>query len=163
MNSLTLQTKQISELLPKIARNLQIARLIDEVKPGLTTSQLMILLILRDKEDTMLPVGKLAQQLSISFPAVVNLTSTRRRSLLLRFLSTSFSLYNLSIIPLTAGKEIVEKLLKAFEDLLFDVLKKIPKTERKAITKAVKRVFEFSIALSEDAHDRDVSLAETAA
>ena len=163
MNNLTLQTKQISELLPKIARNLQIARLIDEVKPGLTTSQLMILLILRGKEDTMLPIGKLAQQLSISFPAVSGIIDRLYKEKLVERKRSSKDRRLVLVKLTTAGKEIVEKLLKAFEDLLFDVLKKIPKTERKAITKAVKRVFEFSIALSEDAHNRNVSLAETAA
>ena len=163
MNNLTLQTKQISELLPKIARNLQIARLIDEVKPGLTTSQLMILLILRDKENATLPVGKLAQQLSISFPAVSGIIDRLYKEKLVERKRSSKDRRLVLVKLTTAGKEIVEKLLKAFEDLLFDVLKKIPKTERKAITKAVKRVFEFSIALSEDAHNRNVSLAETAA
>ena len=67
------------------------------------------------------------------------------------------------LVKLTnTGKEIVEKLLKAFEKLLFDVLKKIPEAERKTITKAIERVFEFSVVLSKDIHGREEPLAETA-
>jgi len=68
------------------------------------------------------------------------------------------------LIELTnAGKKMVEKLLEAFERLLFDVLKKIPEAEWETIMKAIKRVFEFSIALSEDTHGKEVSLPKTVA
>ena len=55
----------------------------------------------------------------------------------------------------------MEKLLNAFEELLFNIFKKISETERKTITKAIKRVFEFSIALSKDVHSKETSLKET--
>lgn len=149
MNELKNQTKRISKLLPKIARNLRVARLIDEVKPGLTTSQLMVLLILKDKE-TALPVGKLAQQLSVSFPAVSGIVDRLYKEKLVERKRSSQD-RRLVLVKLTnTGKEVVEKLLKAFEELLINVLKKIPEAERKTITKAVERVFEFSIALSKD-------------
>ena len=162
MTELKQQTKQISGLLPKIARNLRIAPLIDEVKPGLTTSQLMILLILKDMKDIALPVGKLSQELGVSFPSVSGIIDRLHREKLIER-SRSRQDRRLVLVKLSnTGKEIIERLLKAFEKLLFDVLKKMPEAERETITKAVKRVFEFSIALSKDAQGEEVSLPETA-
>lgn len=156
------QTKRIGELLPKIAGNLRITRLIDEVKPNLTTSQLMILLILKDKGDTALPVGKLVQQLSVSFPTVSGVVDRLcRENLVERKRSNQDR--RLVLVKLTrAGKETVEKLLEAFEDLLFAVLKKIPETERKVITQSIERVFEFSTALSKNVHGEEALLPEAA-
>jgi len=163
MDSLTLWTKQISELLPKIAINLRVARLIDEIKPGLTTSQLMVLLTLREKKDIAVPVGSLAEQLSVSLPAVSGIVDRLVKEKLIKRRRSSED-RRLVLVELTnAGKKMVEKLLKAFERLLFDVLKKIPEAEWETIMKAIKRVFEFSIALSEDAHGKEVSLPETVA
>jgi DNA-binding MarR family transcriptional regulator len=151
MDSLTLQTKQISKLLPEIARNLRIARLIDDVKPGLTTSQLMILLILQDKEDTPLSVGKLAEQLSVSFPSVSGIIDRLYKE---KFVERKRSTEDrrLVLVELTsAGKVTVAKLLNAFEKLLFDVLKNMPETERKTIVRAAEKVTEFSTTLSKEA------------
>lgn len=151
MDSLTLQTKQISKLLPKIARNLRITRLIDNVKPGLTTSQLMVLLILQDKEGTPISVGKLAEQLSVSFPSVSGIIDRLYKE---KFVERKRSSEDrrLVLVELTnAGKATVAKLLNAFEKLLFDVLKNMPETERKTIVRAAEKVTEFSTALSKDA------------
>ena len=157
MNSLALQTEEISKLLPKIARNLRVARLIDEVKPGLTTSQLMVLLILKDKKNTTIPVGSLARQLSVSFPAVSGIVDRLYKEKLVERKRSSKD-RRLVLVELTdAGKEIVERLLKAFEKLLFNILKKIPEAERETITKAIERVFEFSIVLSKDIYRKDIS------
>ncbi|KUK83034.1 MAG: Transcriptional regulator [Microgenomates bacterium 39_6] len=162
MAELKQQTKHISELLPKIARNLRIAPLIDEVKPGLTTSQLRVLLILKDMKDIALPVGKLVEELAVSFPSVSGIIDRLYREKLIER-SRSRQDRRLVLVKLSnTGKEVIEKLLRAFEELLFDVLKKIPETERETIIKAIERVFEFSIVLSKDAHGGEMSLPETA-
>ena len=161
MDSLTLQTKQISKLLPKIASNLRIARLIDNVKPGLTTSQLMVLLILQDKEDTPLSVGELAEQLSVSLPSVSGIVDRLYKE---KFVERKRSRDDrrMVLVKLTdVGKKTITKLLNAFEKLLLDVLKNMPETERKTIVRAAERVSEFSTALSKDAQGRDKSLQET--
>lgn len=161
MHDLTLQTKQISELLPKIAINLRIARLIDEVKPGLTTSQLMVLLTMKEKKNVAIPVGSLAEQLSVSFPAVSGIIDRLVKEKLIKRKRSSKD-RRLVLIELTdSGVKIIEKLLKTFEKLLFDILKKMPEKEREAIVKAIERVFEFSIILSKDAQEKETSLPST--
>lgn len=162
MDDLKQQTKNTLELLPKIARNLRIAPLIDEVKPGLTTSQLIILLILNDTKGVPLPVGKLAQELAVSFPAVSGIVDRLHKEKLIER-SHSKQDRRLVLVKLTGtGEEMVEKLLKTFEDLLSNVLKKMSKSERQTIVKAVERVSEFSITLSKNAHnDKNTSLSET--
>ncbi len=160
MDSLTLQTKQMSKLLPKIVRDLRIARLIDEVKPGLTTSQLMILLILKDTKGVPLPVGKLAQELSVSFPSVSGIVDRLHKEKLIER-SHSRKDRRLVLVKLTdTGKDIVEKLLNDFEKLLFNVLEKMPETERRTVMKAIEKVFEFSAALSKNAYNKGSSLSE---
>jgi len=153
MDELKRQTKQIS-------RNLRIARLIDEVKPGLTTSQLMVLLILKDMKDIGLPIGKLAKELAVSFPSVSGIIDRLHREKLIERIRSRQD-RRLVLVKLTdTGKEIVEKLLKALEELIFSILERMPEKERKTITKAVERVFEFSIALFKDAHNEDVPLSK---
>jgi len=162
MNNLEQKTKHTLELLPKIARNLQIAPLIDKVKPGLTTSQLMVLLILKDMKNVAMPIGKLAQELAVSFPSISGIIDRLHRDKLIER-SRSRQDRRLVLVKLTdTGKELVEKLLKDFEKLLFNVLENISEAEQETIIKAIQRVFEFSIALSEDAHGKEVSLPETA-
>ncbi len=160
MNILTQQTKQIAGLLPKIARNLQIAPLIDEVKPGLTTSQLIVLLILKDMNGVAIPVGKLSQELAISFPAVSGIIDRLHRDKLIER-SHSRQDRRIVLVKLSdTGKDIVEKLLNTFENLIFNVLGKIPETDRQVITKAIVRVFNFSIALSKNDHGENVHLSK---
>ena len=162
MDDLKQQTKNTLELLPKIARNLRIAPLIDEVKPGLTTSQLIILLILNDTKGVPLPVGKLVQELAVSFPAVSGIVDRLHKEKLIER-SNSKQDRRLVLVKLTGTvEEMVEKLLKTFEDLLSNVLKKMSKSERHIIVKAVERVSDFSITLSKNAHnDKNTSLSET--
>jgi len=162
MNNLTLQTRQTSELLLKIARNLRVARLIDEVKSGLTTSQLMVLLILKDKKNTAFPIGSLARQLSISFPAASGIIDRLYKEKLIKREQSSQD-RRLILVKLTnTGKKAVEKLLNVFEEFLFNIFKRIPETEGKTIIKAIERVFEFSIVLSKDVHSKKTSLQKTA-
>jgi len=148
MDELKQQAKYISEFLPKITRNLRIAPLIDEVKPGLTTSQLMVLLILKEAKDTALPVGKLTQELAVSFPSVSGIVDRlHKEKLIKRFYSKQDR--RLVLLKLTTtGSEIVEKLINAFEELIYAVLKEMPISEQKSISKAIENVFTFSTILS---------------
>ena len=151
MNVLKHQTKRISELLPKIARNLRIAPLIEKVKPGLTTSQLMVLLILKETEKAFLPIGKLAKKLAVSFPTVSGIVDRLYKGKLVKRKRDSED-RRLVLVQLTnKGKKTVDKLLKAFEEILFKVLKEIPEAERETIVKATERVSKFSNALSKNA------------
>jgi len=148
MDNLILQTKQISKLLPNVARNLRIARLIDDVKPGLTTSQLMILLILQDEEGSPFSLSKLAEQLSISLPSVSGIVDRLYKEKLVERKRSSKD-RRLVLIELTdTGKATIKKLLNSFEKLLLNVLKNMPEAERVSLVKATERVSKFSKQLS---------------
>lgn len=148
MNKINQQVKYISKLLPKIARNLRIAPLIDAVKPGLTTSQLMILLVLRDIKDAALPIGNLTQELAISFPSVTGIIDRLYKENLVERTHSEQD-RRLVLVKLTAeGREIADKLMKSFEELLFTVFEKLPETEQKSIMKSIESVFTFSDILS---------------
>ena len=161
MNQLTQQTKQIAELLPKISKNLQIVPLLNEVKPGLTTSQLIILLILRDMKNAALPVGKLAQELAISFPAVSGIIDRLYRDKLIER-SHSTQDRRIVLVKLSdTGKDIIEKLLHSFETIIFDILKKIPEMDRQSIINATQRVLTFSSALTKNDLDGTIPSSNT--
>lgn len=148
MNKINQQVKYISKLLPKIARNLRIAPLIDAVKPGLTTSQLMILLVLMDMKDAALPIGNLTQELAISFPSVTGIIDRLYKENLVERTHSEQD-RRLVLVKLTdEGKEIADKLMKSFEELLFTVFEKLPETEQKSIMKSIESVFTFSDILS---------------
>jgi len=150
MSELTSQVKKISQLLPKIARNLRVAPLIDEVKPGLTPSQLMVLLILKGTEATPLPVGRLAQELAVSFPTISGVVDRLCREKLVERIASKDDRRLVLLRLSKEGKKVVDRLQKALEDLLQSVLEKMTEAEQKAITKATETVFEFSLVLSKD-------------
>lgn len=148
MNSLKHQVKRISELLPKIVRNLRIARLIEAVKPGLTTSQLMVLLILKGTKKFPIPVGKLVQELAVSFPTVTGIVDRLCRENLVGRISSE-SDRRLVLLKLTKeGTKVIDHLQKALEQLLLKVLRKMNPAEQKAITEAAEKIFEFSLMLT---------------
>lgn len=148
MNSLKHQIKEISELLPKIVRNLRIARLIEGVKPGLTTSQLMVLLILRGTKKFPIPVGKLVQELAVSFPTVTGIVGRLCDENLVERISSE-SDRRLVLLKLTKeGTKVIDQLQKALEQLLIKVLRKMNPAEQKAITEAAEKIFEFSLMLT---------------
>lgn len=145
------QTKHFSELLPKIAGNLKIASLVDKVRPGLTTSQLMILLILKETKGTPLPIGKLAQELDVSFPTVSGIVERMHKEKLVGRTHDRQD-RRIVLIKLTKeGEQITEKLLTALDRLVFRVLDKMPRTEREIVMNAIEKVFVFSTILSKDA------------
>ena len=148
MNSLKHQVKRISELLPKIVRNLRIARLIEGVKPGLTTSQLMVLLILKGTKKFPIPVGKLVQELAVSFPTVSGIVDRLYHENLVERISSE-SDRRLVLLKLTEeGTKVIDKLQKALEQILIKVLRKMNPAEQKAITEAAEKIFEFSLMLT---------------
>mgnify|MGYP001126840536 CR=1 FL=1 len=148
MNSLKHQVKRISELLPKIVRNLRIARLIEGVKPGLTTSQLMVLLILKGTKKFPIPVGKLVQELAVSFPTVTGIVDRLYHENLVERISSE-SDRRLVLLKLTEeGTKVIDKLQKALEQILIKVLRKMNPAEQKAITEAAEKIFEFSLMLT---------------
>lgn len=150
MTELNKQAKLISMLLPKIARNLRIAPLIDAVKPGLTTSQLMVLLILKDIKNTEIPIGNLTQKLAISFPSVSGIIDRLYKDKLVDRTRSKLD-RRLVLIKLTdEGREVINKLIKSFEELLLAILKEMPLAEQKSITKSIERVFRFSTTLSKN-------------
>lgn len=148
MNSLKHQIKEISELLPKIVRNLRIARLIEGAKPGLTTSQLMVLLILKGTKKFPIPVGKLVQELAVSFPTVTGIVGRLCDENLVERISSE-SDRRLVLLKLTKeGTKVIDQLQKALEQLLIKVLRKMNPAEQKAITEAAEKIFEFSLMLT---------------
>jgi len=148
MNSLKHQIKEISELLPKIVRNLRIARLIEGAKPGLTTSQLMVLLILKGTKKFPIPVGKLVQELAVSFPTVTGIVGRLCHENLVERISSE-SDRRLVLLKLTKeGTKVIDQLQKALEQLLIKVLRKMNPAEQKAITEAAEKIFEFSLMLT---------------
>jgi len=160
MNKIKQQAKQLSKLLPKITRNLRVAPLIEEVKPGLTTSQLMILIILKDMKGVALPVGKLAQELSVSFPAVSGIVDRLHKDQLIEKIRSKHDRRVILVKLSDTGEKIIIKLLNTIEGILFNVLKKISEKERKTFIIAIERVFEFSVTLSKNDNNKNIFLSK---
>jgi len=121
----------------------------------------MVLLILKDMKNVAMPIGKLAQELAVSFPSISGIIDRLHRDKLIER-SRSRQDRRLVLVKLTdTGKELVEKLLKDFEKLLFNVLENISEAEQETIIKAIQRVFEFSIALSKNAYNKNSCLSGT--
>jgi DNA-binding MarR family transcriptional regulator len=151
MSDIHHQTKQVADYLPKIVRNLRLA--------GLTNSQLMVLLILKDMQGVALPIGKLARELGISFPAISGVVERLYKEELLERIHSLDDRRQVLVRLSKSGEQAAQKMFHKFEKLLSDILKEIPSPERVAIISAVKKVSDFSSAVSKSTRGHNSQLS----
>lgn len=147
MHKLNKQVELISETITKIAQNLRITPIVDRVKPGLTASQLMILLILHDTKNGELSISALAKEVGVTLPSVSGVIDRLYKEKIVERIRDKND-RRLVLVRLTEkGKEITANLLKTLKNLIAKVLNNMSDDEITNISKSVETVSKFSINL----------------
>jgi len=136
--------RRITALIPQIARNLRLAALVERVRRGLTTAQLMALFILRDARADGLPVSQLAHDLGVSVPTVTGMADRLVEAGMLKRVHSETDRRVVLLRLSREGLNVAEKLWGVLEELITRILGEMSPEARRAITDAVEQVFELS-------------------
>ena len=149
------QARRIAALVPQIARNLRLAALVERVRHGLTTAQLMALFILRDGGADGLAVSQLAHDLGVSVPTVTGMADRLVEAGMLKRVHSETDRRVVLLRLSRDGVKVAERLWIVLEDLITRILKDMGPEARRAITDAVEQVF----ALSQQVRREETALA----
>lgn len=131
-------------LIPQMAKNLRIPALIDGVYEGLTTSQLLILLLLDETDKPAVSMSEIAAELAVSLPTVTGLVDRLvREGLVVRYPSDEDR--RMVLVRLArSGRRVIRRVLRALDDLVHQVLATTSEAERESLVLATERVFELA-------------------
>jgi DNA-binding MarR family transcriptional regulator len=138
------QARRIAVLLPQIARNLRLAALVERVRHGLTTAQLMALFILRDGDADGLAVSQLAREMGVSVPTVTGMADRLVEAGMLKRVHSETDRRVVLLRLSRDGLEVAERLRAILEDLITRILKDMSPEAHRAITDAMEQVFALS-------------------
>jgi len=149
------QARRIAALVPQIARNLRLAALVERVRHGLTTAQLMALFILRDGGADGLAVSQLAHDLGVSVPTVTGMADRLVEAGMLKRVHSETDRRVVLLRLSRDGVKVAERLWIVLEDLITRILRDMSPEAQRAITDAVEQVF----ALSQQVRREETALA----
>lgn len=144
------QARRIAALVPQIARNLRLAALVERVRHGLTTAQLMALFILRDADADGLAVSQLAHDLGVSVPTVTGMADRLVEAGMLKRVHSETDRRVVLLRLSREGLKVAEKLWGVLEELITRILREMTPEARTGITDAVEQVFDLSQQVREE-------------
>lgn len=150
--------ERVSVLIPQIAKNIRISNFIDNVRPGLTLSQVATLRLLEEARSGTLSMGQIAHELGVTLSTTSSLVDRLyREGLVARVVNDRDR--RVVLIGLTReGKTVIQRMLSLLTNLLTRLLAPLTEAEQESLAEAVERVFELSLAIRE----QDRRLAESA-
>jgi DNA-binding MarR family transcriptional regulator len=156
------QAERVSALIPQIGKNIRIANFIDNVRPGLTLSQVATLRLLKEARSGTLSMSQIAHELGVSLPTTSSLVDRlHREGLVARVVSERDR--RVVLVRLTReGKTVVQRMLSLLTDLLTRLLAHLTEAEQESLAQAVERVFELSLAIREEDRRLAEEVAESA-
>lgn len=144
MISLDQQVRRITRAIPQIAKNLRIPTLLDRAHPGLTTSQLLILLLSDETKKAGVSMSEVAADLAVRLPTVTGLVDRLvHEGLAVRYHSDGDR--RIVFVRTTPkGRAVIRRVLAVLDDLVRQVLVTTSEAERESLALAAERVFELS-------------------
>jgi len=162
MRHLSKQAERVSVLIPQIAKNIRIANFVDNVRRGLTLSQVTTLLLLKEARGGTLSMGQIARELAVSLPTTSGLVDRlHREGLVARVVNDRDR--RVVLVRLTReGKTVIQRMLRLLTDLLTRLLVDLTEAEQESLAQAVERVFQLSLAIREQERELSEQFAESA-
>lgn len=156
MDHVSKQAERVSVLIPQIAKNIRISNFIDNVRAGLTLSQVATLRLLEEAGSGTLSMGQIARELGVSLPTTSSLVDRlHREGMVARVVNDRDR--RVVLVRLTRkGRTVIQRMLGLLTDLLTRLLADLTEAEQESLAQAVERVFELSLAIRE----QDRQLAE---
>ncbi len=139
------RAKRLSLLLPQIAKNLRLAALIESVHRGITTPQLLLLLILDQADHPALTMSELARELGVTLPTATGIVQRLIRQQLVERTHEERD-RRLVFVSLTAtGRRVIRRLLRRFEDLVVEILAGMSDAEQASVSRSADRIYQLSL------------------
>ncbi len=143
------RAKRLSLLLPQIAKNFRLAALVESVHRGLTTPQLLLLLIIDQADRPALTMSELARELGVTLPTATGIVQRLIRQALVARAHDERD-RRLIFVSLTgSGRRVVRRLLSRFEDLIAEILAGMSETDQAFVSRSADRIYELSLRVRE--------------
>lgn len=156
------QVEKVSVLIPQIAKNIRIANFIDNVRRGLTLSQVTTLLLLKEARGGTMSMGQIARELAVSLPTASGLVDRLCREGLVARVVNDRDRRVVLVRLTTEGRTVTQRMLRLLSDLLTRLLADLTEAEQESLAQAVERVFQLSLAIREEERQLGEQLADTA-
>ncbi len=162
MNHVSKYAENVSALIPQIAKNIRISNFIDNVRPGLTLSQVATLRLLEEARSGTLSMGQIARELGVSLPTTSSLVDRlQREGMVARAVDDRDR--RVVLVHLTRkGRTVYQRMERLLTDLLTRLLADLTEAEQESLAHAVERVFELSLAIREQDRQLAEELVESA-
>lgn len=162
MDHVSRHAERISALIPQIGKNIRISNFIDNVRPGLTLSQVSTLRLLVETGSGTLSMGQIARELGVSLPTTSSLVDRlQREGMVARVVDDRDR--RVVLVHLTRkGRTVYQRMERLLTDLLTRLLADLTEAEQESLAHAVERVFELSLAIREQEHQLAEELVESA-
>ncbi len=142
--------RRIAVLLPQIAKNLRAPILLDRVRRGLTTSQLLTLLLLDEAGQSSLSMGELAGELGVSLPTATGLVDRLVREKLVARKGSGEDRRVVLVTITRQGRVVIRRVLRVLDELLARTLSAMTDEEQESVVRAAERIFELSVMIREE-------------
>ena len=141
---LTEQAGRIVDLLPIIIKNLRIGGLLDNVRPGLSLSQVLALLALERAGAGGAPMRELADELGVTVPTTTGLIDRLVREGLAERRPHPTDRRIVLVLPTAEGRDAVRRAGAYLAEVMGAVLSDVDEGERESLVRAVERVHDLS-------------------
>jgi DNA-binding MarR family transcriptional regulator len=154
--------ERVSVLIPQIAKNIRISNFIDNVRRGLTLSQVATLVLLKEADGGTMSMGQIAHELAVSLPTTSGLVDRLYREGLVDRVVNDRDRRVVLVQLTTEGTTVIERMRRLLSDMLTRLVADLTEAEQESLAQAVERVFELSLAIREEERELSEQLANGA-
>jgi DNA-binding MarR family transcriptional regulator len=138
------QSQRIVDLLPIVIKNLRIGGLLDNVRPGLSLSQVLALLALERASAGGASMRELAEELGVTVPTTTGLVDRLAREGLVERRPHTTDRRVVLVLPTAEGRDAVRRSAAYLAEVMAAVLSDVDEGERESLVRAVERVRDLS-------------------
>lgn len=138
------QSQRIVDLLPIVIKNLRIGGLLDNVRPGLSLSQVLALLALERASAGGASMRELAEELGVTVPTTTGLVDRLAREGLVERRPHPTDRRVVLVLPTAEGRDAVRRSAAYLAEVMAAVLSDVDEGERESLVRAVERVRDLS-------------------
>jgi DNA-binding MarR family transcriptional regulator len=138
------QSRRIVDLLPIVIKNLRIGGLLDNVRPGLSLSQVLALLALERVSAGGTSMRELAEELGVTVPTTTGLVDRLAREGLVERRPHPTDRRVVLVLPTAEGRDAVRRSAAYLAEVMAAVLSDVNEGERESLVRAVERVRDLS-------------------
>jgi len=144
------QVASIVDLLPLILKNLRIGRLLENVRPGLGISQVLVLHALDRAPAHGAPMGELADDVGVTVPTTTGLVGRLARDGLVERRANPQDRRVVLVALTSEGQDVLRRAGAYLAEVLAEVLADVSEAERESLARAFERVYELSVRIQQE-------------